>query len=94
MNLFRILAVVLACSLGASSVMAGNAGGGKGLPGGASGKYSGGSSSSPIAVWLVMGCAGSIIFAAFLASRKQKRELSGRETGTCGWTYLLRPRPR
>lgn len=94
MKLFRILAVLLACSLGASSVMAGNAGGGKGLPGGASGSYSGGSSSSPIAVWLVMGCASSIIFAAFLASRTQKRELSGREATTCGLAYWLRPRPR
>jgi hypothetical protein len=86
MKLVRILAIVLACGLGASSVKAGSAAVHPGS--------SGGSSVTPIAVWLVMGCATSIIFAAFLASRTQNRELSGREATTCGFAYWLNPQGR
>jgi hypothetical protein len=52
----------------------------------------GGSGSSPWPVWVIMGCASSIILAAMVAYRTQGRELSSNEAVTCGLAYWLRPR--
>lgn len=82
----RSVALALAACLAATSaVHAGSV---------VKGKHFGGSGSSPIAVWLIMGCASSIIFAAMLAYRTQGRELSSNEAVTCGLAYWLRLPPR
>jgi hypothetical protein len=54
----------------------------------------GSSSSSPVGVWLVMGCAASLIWMAWIASTTQNRQLTHAEASFCGFGYLLKPPPR
>jgi hypothetical protein len=46
--------------------------------------------SSPVAVWLVIGCAAGLIWAAWIANVTQRRELTAAEAAFCGLGYLLR----
>jgi hypothetical protein len=48
------------------------------------------SSSTPVAVWLVMGCAATIIWAAWIANVSQNRPLTAAEASLCGLGFLLR----
>jgi hypothetical protein len=48
------------------------------------------SGTSPVAVWLVMGCAATIIWAAWIANIAQNRQLTPAEANFCGLGYLLR----
>lgn len=43
-------------------------------------------------VWGIFGCAGSIIFTAYVAHVRHHRELTQQEAMTCGVTYWLNPR--
>jgi len=45
---------------------------------------------SPVAVWLVIGCAATIIWAAWVANISQNRQLTSAEASFCGLGYLLR----
>ena len=45
---------------------------------------------SPVAVWLVMGCAATIIWAAWIANVSQNRQLTPAEASLCGLGFLLR----
>ena len=45
---------------------------------------------SPVAVWLVMGCAATIIWAAWIANVSQNRQLTAAEANLCGLGFLLR----
>ena len=47
------------------------------------------SSTAPVAVWLIFGCASGIILAAAIASAKHNRQLTQREAVTCGLLFLL-----
>ena len=48
-----------------------------------------GSSASPIAVWLIFGCASSLMLAALVASQRDNRELVTAEAATCGLLFWL-----
>jgi hypothetical protein len=43
------------------------------------------------AVWVIFGCAGSIIFAAWVKNIRQHRELTQQEAMTCGILYWFTP---
>jgi hypothetical protein len=43
-------------------------------------------------VWGVFGCAGSIIFTAYVAHVRHHRELTQQEAMTCGAIYWLNPK--
>ena len=52
-------------------------------------------SSAPVVPYVIFGCAGSIIFAAFIANFQQKRQLTANEAATCGLLFWFTPpRPR
>ena len=54
-----------------------------------------GSSSAPVGVWLIFGCATGIIFAAAIANARDNRQLTPAEAASCGLLFLLSPpRPR
>jgi hypothetical protein len=89
MKCLRSIALALAVCLAATSSV--QSGGVVVIPP-AKHHHGGGSGASPWAVWLIMGCASSIIFAAMVAYRTQGRELSSHEAVTCGFAYWLRPR--
>jgi hypothetical protein len=42
---------------------------------------------NPTAVWIIFGCASSIIFTAYVKHLKQHRELTQQEAMTCGLAY-------
>jgi hypothetical protein len=46
-----------------------------------------------VAPWLVIGCAGGIILAAFAANHRDGRELTAEEAWSCGTLFLF-SRPR
>lgn len=53
------------------------------------------SSSAPVAVWLIFGCASGIILAAAVANAQSNRPLTAAEATTCGLLFWLnQPRPR
>jgi len=48
---------------------------------------------TPAWFWAVFGCAGGIVFTAFVANWQQKRQLTAAEAATCGLLfYVTRPR--
>jgi hypothetical protein len=49
-----------------------------------------GSTVAPVAPWLIIGCAGGIIFSALIANG-QGRQLTAAEAATCGLLFLLNP---
>jgi hypothetical protein len=49
---------------------------------------------SPVAVWLVMGCAASLIWAAWIANIAQNRQLTLAEANFCGLAYWLQAQAR
>jgi hypothetical protein len=53
-----------------------------------------GTSGNPLAVWLIFGCASSVILAALVASRRDNRELVTAEAATCGLLFWLDGRRR
>ena len=46
----------------------------------------------PTVVWVIFGCAGSIIFTAYVAHVRHKRELTQQEAMTCGFAYWANPK--
>lgn len=52
------------------------------------------SGASPVGVWLVMGCAASLIWAAWIANVTHNRQLTAAEASFCGLGYLLRMPPK
>ena len=48
------------------------------------------SGSSPVAVWLVIGCAAGLVWAAWIANLAHNRQLTQSEANFCGLGYLLR----
>jgi hypothetical protein len=45
------------------------------------------------AVWIIFGCAGSIIFTAYAKHVMLQRELTALEAQTCGFAYWFRIQP-
>jgi hypothetical protein len=45
-------------------------------------------------VWIIFGCAGSIVLAALAANYQQHRQLTAAEAGTCGLGFWFTPPPR
>jgi hypothetical protein len=43
--------------------------------------------------WIIFGCAGSIIFTAYVAHVQQHRQLTQQEAMTCGLLYWFNPHP-
>jgi hypothetical protein len=43
--------------------------------------------------WIIFGCAGSIIFTAYVAHVQQHRQLTQQEAMTCGLAYWFNPHP-
>jgi hypothetical protein len=54
----------------------------------------GSSSASPVAVWLIFGCASGIILAAAVANARDNRQLTQREALTCGLLFWLNSQQR
>ena len=48
----------------------------------------GGGMSGAVGVWIIMGCAGGIILAAFAANYRDGRELTAPEAWSCGLLFL------
>jgi hypothetical protein len=42
-------------------------------------------------VWVIFGCAGSIIFTAYVAHVRHRRQLTQKEAITCGAAYWMDP---
>jgi hypothetical protein len=42
-------------------------------------------------VWVIFGCAGSIIFTAYVAHMRHHRQLTQKEAMTCGAAYWIDP---
>jgi ABC-type siderophore export system fused ATPase/permease subunit len=51
-------------------------------------------STNATAVWIIFGCAGSIVLAALAANYQQHRQLTAAEAGTCGLGFWFTPPPR
>jgi hypothetical protein len=51
-------------------------------------KAVGGGSSSAVAPWIVIGCAGGVILAALAANYRDGRELTAQEAWSCGLLFL------
>lgn len=49
---------------------------------------------NPTVVWIVFGCAGGIILAAWVANFQQNRQLTAGEAATCGLAFWFNPPPR
>jgi hypothetical protein len=45
------------------------------------------------AFWIIFGCAGSIIFTAYLKHAAQNQQLTALEAQTCGFAYWFRIQP-
>ena len=43
--------------------------------------------------WIIFGCAGSIIFTAYVAHVQRHRQLTQQEAMTCGLAYWFNPHP-
>jgi hypothetical protein len=85
----KVLAAVLAGTLVFSSMHASTAGViAPPPPAAATG------ASNALAVWLVFGCAGSVMLAALVASQRDNRELVTAEAATCGLLFWLDGRRR
>jgi hypothetical protein len=54
----------------------------------------GSSAGSPIAVWLIFGCASGIILAAAVANARDNRQLTMKEAITCGLLFWFNPQQR
>jgi hypothetical protein len=48
----------------------------------------GGGSSTAVAPWIVIGCAGGVILAALAANYRDGRELTAQEAWSCGLLFL------
>jgi hypothetical protein len=46
---------------------------------------------TPVAVWAVFGCTGSVVVAALAANYAQHRQLTPYEAATCGIAYWFTP---
>lgn len=46
----------------------------------------------PTVVWVIFGCAGSIIFTAYVAHARHHRQLTQQEAMTCGFAYWANPK--
>jgi hypothetical protein len=46
-------------------------------------------SGTPVWFWIVFGCAGGIVFTAFVANWQQRRQLTAQEAATCGILYYF-----
>lgn len=54
----------------------------------------GSSTAVPVAVWLIFGCASSIILAAAIANARDNRPLTAAEAASCGLLFWLNPPPQ
>jgi hypothetical protein len=43
------------------------------------------------AVWIIFGCAGSVVFAAIVKNASQRQQLTALEAQTCGLAYWFNP---
>ena len=81
----RFIAVVASAMLALSTVTA--RGEGAAVPPQHTGHF------NATAFWVIFGCAGSIIFTAYLKHVTQNRQLTLLEAQTCGLAYWLRIQP-
>lgn len=50
------------------------------------------SGAAPGFIWAIFGCAGSIIFTAYVAHLRHRRQLTQQEAMICGAVYWLNPK--
>jgi integral membrane sensor domain MASE1 len=82
----RLVAVTASAMLALSTVTAG-----AGMPAPPPSTHSGHLNATPF--WIIFGCAGSIIFTAYVAHVQRHRQLTQQEAMTCGLLYWFNPHP-
>jgi hypothetical protein len=82
MKASRFVAVTASAMLALSTVTAGT--GGPPPP-----QHTG--SFNPTVVWIIFGCAGSVVFTAIVKNAAQRQQLTALEAQTCGLAYWFNP---
>ena len=82
MKASRFVAVTASVMLALSTVTAGA--GGPPPP-----RHTG--SFNPTVVWIIFGCAGSVVFTAIVKNAQQRQQLTALEAQTCGLAYWFNP---